>query len=167
MAALTYYGEYDSPAGVLGLTSDGEYLTGLTFKRDGSSPVTEGPVPAVLEQTRRWLDAYFAGKLPPELPALQTEGTPFQKLIWNLLQDIPCGGTLTYGELAARAAAILGRDRMSPQAVGQAVGANPIAILIPCHRCVGAGGKLTGYAWGISRKQWLLWHEQNRMEDNT
>ena len=95
-----------------------------------------------------------------EIPIV-LEGTAFQKAVWELLLKIPCGKTCTYGELAREAARLLGKEKMSAQAVGQAVGSNPVSILVPCHRVVGAGGKMTGYAWGIDRKRWLLDHEKN------
>ena len=90
---------------------------------------------------------------------MKAEGTPFQKEVWNLLMAIPYGETRTYGDLAREMARLRGKENMSSQAVGQAVGKNPISIIIPCHRVVGAGGKLTGYAWGITKKEWLLRHE--------
>ena len=104
-----------------------------------------------------WLDRYFAGEPldPTELP-LSPEGSPFRQLIWQLLLQIPYGQTVSYGTLAKKAADILGKPKMSAQAVGQAVGANPIAVIIPCHRVVGADGALTGYAGGIHYKKALL-----------
>jgi O-6-methylguanine DNA methyltransferase len=94
----------------------------------------------------------------------QTElsGTPFQKLIWDMLLEIPFGQTITYGQLAKRAARAMGKEKMSSQAVGQAVSRNPIAIIIPCHRVMGAGGKPTGYAYGLEKELWLLNHEGSR-----
>ena len=93
---------------------------------------------------------------------LAPAGTPFQQLVWRLLLDIPYGETRTYGELSHQAAQLLGKQRMSAQAIGGAVGRNPISILIPCHRCVGANGKLVGYAAGLERKAWLLAHESSK-----
>ena len=86
---------------------------------------------------------------------LSLAGTPFQRQVWSILLTIPYGQTRTYGEIAG----LLGRETMSAQAIGGAVGKNPVSILVPCHRVVGAGGKLTGYAWGLDRKAWLLQHE--------
>ncbi len=104
----------------------------------------------VLMQVRFWLDAYFQGEKPALNFPLSPAGTAFQRQVWTMLQDIPYGESTTYGALAARFV------RMSPQAVGQAVGANPISILIPCHRVLGSGGKLTGYAGGVEKKMFLL-----------
>jgi len=101
----------------------------------------------------------------PDLP-LMPAGTPFQKQVWQLLLTIPHGETKTYGNLAGEMAVILGKEKMSAQAVGQAVGKNPISILIPCHRVVGANGQLTGYASGLDRKSWLLRHEGRQIENN-
>lgn len=155
-----HFAEYDSPVGKLLLCSDGRALTALQLDRE--CPAQEADV--VLTKAKQWLDAYFRGETRPIDFPLAPEGTAFQQLIWKLLLDIPHGGTRTYGDLAREAAGILGRERMSAQAVGQAVGANPIAILIPCHRVMGAKGKLTGYAYGVEKKQWLLQHERNGRE---
>lgn len=154
---MLHFAEYDSPVGKLLLRSDGRSLTGLWIGRDLPEKGTEDPV---LKETALWLDGYFRGEAPPVTVPLAPEGTAFQLLVWELLQTIPYGGTKTYGEIAREAAARLGKERMSAQAVGQAVGSNPISILIPCHRVVGAKGQLTGYAWGIEKKQWLLSHEK-------
>ena len=150
-----YFAAYPSPLGSLLLISDGENLTGLTFDelpRGGNN--SDLPV---FRETARWLDAWFRGESPdPKSLHLAPEGTDFQRLIWRILLEIPRGSLRTYGEIAREAAAYLGKEKMSPQAVGQAVGANPICIVIPCHRCVGTGGRLTGYAWGLEKKIALL-----------
>lgn len=113
-----------------------------------------------IRDARKWLDRYFSGQkpCPDELP-LAPEGTEFQKLIWGLLCEIPYGTVTTYGDLAKKAAARMGRDTMSGQAVGGVLAHNPVSIIIPCHRVVGSGGSLTGYAGGLERKIWLLDHE--------
>ena len=103
-----------------------------------------------MEQTKVWLSLYFEGKIPDFLPPLNPKGTEFQKQVWEALLQIPYGETNTYGALAKK----LGCK--SAQAVGGAVGRNPISVLIPCHRVVGAGGKLTGYAGGVEKKEFLL-----------
>lgn len=155
--------QYESPLGTIWLTGNERVLTGLSFS--GHCPADlprsqEGE----LQEAKRWLDGYFRGEPGPMPFELGAAGTPFQQMIWNLLLEIPWGETRTYGDLARRAAEILKKEKMSPQAVGQAVGRNPIAILIPCHRCVGRDGRLTGYAYGVERKAWLLRHEQKQEE---
>lgn len=150
--------QYISPMGPLLLTCDDEGLTGIRFEQELPEKETVHPV---LEQTRQWLDAYFRGQeLPRQMP-LKLQGTEFQKQVWQLLLTVPFGQTDTYGSLARKMAMLTGKEKMSAQAVGQAVGKNPISILIPCHRIVGAGGKLTGYAWGLEKKVWLLEHEKS------
>ena len=152
-----YYDKYDSPLGSLWLTGKECVLTGLSFDKPCGNFIFGN-----FDAVKHWLDDYFRG-FPREIDfPMDLSGTPFQKLVWNLLLDIPFGQTITYGQLAKRAADILGREKMSDQAVGQAVGRNPVAIIVPCHRVVGSGGKLTGYAYGLEKKQWLLNHEQNR-----
>lgn len=149
--------KYDSPVGLLWLTGREGVLTGLSFE-EPRGECEQGSFDAV----KCWLDDYFRG-IPRQICfPMALSGTLFQKQIWDLLLKIPYGKTVTYGQLAKQAAGILGKEKMSAQAVGQAVGRNPIAIVIPCHRVVGAGGKLTGYAYGIEKKQWLLDHEHNR-----
>ena len=114
---------------------------------------------ALFARAEHWLDRYFAGHVPApaELP-LAPEGSEFQKRVWALLLAIPYGQTTTYGALARAICAQTGRP-MAGQAVGGAVGRNPISIIIPCHRVVGTGGSLTGYAGGLDKKRWLLAHE--------
>jgi len=143
-----------SPLGTLVLTGNGDALTGLAFD-DAASPSSGSPAAPVLRQSAAWLETYFAGELPPEPPPLAPAGTPFQLAVWELLRKIPFGETVSYGEIARELETIRG-GRVAPQAVGQAVGANPIAIMIPCHRVIGAHGGLTGYGGGLERKQRLL-----------
>ena len=158
VVSMFYKAVYPSPLGVITLVCDESALLSLTLPGQRAFPhgcsMAEHPI---LEAAARWLDAYFAGRAPSpaDLP-LRPEGTAFRKLVWELLLQIPYGKTAAYGDLAKQAAEILGKPRMSAQAVGQAVGANPIAIMIPCHRCVGADGSLTGYAGGIHYKKTLL-----------
>ncbi len=149
--------QYLSPIGPLTLVSDGCALTVLwmdtqNFDLSGLTPRDDLPLFA---EVRDWLDGYFAG--PPramDFP-LSPAGTQFQKQVWEILLTIPYGETCTYGSIAKQ----LGKN-MSAQAVGQAVGKNPISIIIPCHRVVGAKGQLTGYAGGLENKKWLLRHEE-------
>ena len=119
----------------------------------------------VFTQAKGWLDRYFAGERPAigELP-LAPNGTAFRQRVWRKLAEIPYGQVRTYGDLAREIAQEDGKEKMSSQAVGGAVGHNPISIIIPCHRVVGTTGSLTGYAGGIDKKIWLLKHESADME---
>ena len=153
---MEYAASYASPIGPLLLLSDGENLTGLYLNR--AIPANSEIIP-VFRQTTVWLDAYFQGKELPQMPPIKLRGTAFQRLIWDMLPGIPMGEVRTYGDLAKAAAKILGKEKMSAQAVGQAVGKNPVSIIVPCHRIIGAGGKLTGYGGGMENKIWLLQHE--------
>ena len=158
-----FRGDYASPLGKIVLASDGQALTGLWFEGQKYFPpaamISRPSLPA-FAAARTWLDGYFAGERAgvSALP-LAPAGSDFQKLIWSLLAGIPYGQTTTYGALAGEAARRLGRASMSAQAVGGAVGHNPISLIIPCHRVLGADGSLTGYAGGLARKRWLLRHE--------
>ena len=156
---MVLYSRYPSPVGTLLLISDGESLTGLSWDHNLPDNARVGDCP-VLQKTGKWLDAYFSGDRPDMVLPLAPVGTDFQKRVWMRLLSIPWGQTVTYGQLARDIAGQMQKDHMSPQAVGQAVSRNPIAILIPCHRVVGCGEKLTGYAWGIEKKKWLLNHEK-------
>ena len=148
---------YDSPLGPLLLYSRDGLLTGLWMQSHGFHPAecTEKQDDPVLLATRQWLDRYFRGERPnPAALPLAPEGTPFQKQVWTLLLEIPYGESISYGALAKKLS-----PTMSAQAIGGAVGRNPISIIIPCHRILGSGGKLTGYAGGLNAKAWLLGHE--------
>ena len=144
-------GVYRSPLGDIVLTSDGLALTGLRFAEATNGEPAQDIPP--LADACRWLDLYFSGAKPDFTPCLAPQGTPFQQSVWGELLAIPYGHTVTYGYIAQRL-----RCR-SAQAVGGAVGRNPIALIIPCHRVIGSNGQLTGYAYGLDRKQWLLSHE--------
>lgn len=155
---MYYSGEYPSPLGPIRLVCDDEALLRLSLpgQADFDREALEADHP-ILDRTKDWLDRYFAGRAPsPAQLPLGPEGTPFRQLIWRLLLDIPYGKTASYGDLAREAARILGKKRMSAQAVGSAVGANPIPVIIPCHRVLGADGSLTGYAGGLHHKIALL-----------
>ena len=153
-----YYSELDSPVGMLLLRGTGEALTGMYMQKQRYRP----PLPdnyirddKLFRAAREQMTAYFSGELQSfDLP-LAPEGTPFQKIVWRGLLDIPFGATESYGSLAKR----IGHDGAA-RAVGLANGHNPIGIIIPCHRVIGADGSLTGYGGGIERKQWLLEHER-------
>lgn len=153
---------YRSPLGGIVLASDGEALTGLWF--DGqkhfastlSAETSENPDLPVFCQTHIWLDGYFSSEIPDFTPKLNMRGSTFRRQVWQKLLAIPYGHTATYGEIARAIARENGLERMSAQAVGNAVGHNPIALIIPCHRVLGAGGSLTGYAAGTDKKAFLL-----------
>lgn len=148
---------YESVLGPLYLTSDGTHLTGLRMRVPRGEHLRRDELP-VFEETRRWLEGYFLGN-PSDISSLPLSpaGTPFQLRVWEILKTIPYGKTTTYGAIAKQIS-----PTMSAQAVGQAVGKNPISIIIPCHRVVGADGGLTGYAGGLNNKKWLLAHEARR-----
>ncbi len=154
---------YPSPLGDLTVTCNEAYILELILPGQVSrcsDAISSEAVP-ILKVVRRWLDAYFSGKQPhPSLLPLQPPGSSFQLGIWQLLLSIPYGQTVTYGQLAAEYARRHNLAKMSAQAVGQAVGRNPISIIVPCHRVVGANGSLTGYNGGLENKRWLLNHEQ-------
>ena len=155
---MHYKSVYPSPLGELTLVCDESALVHLSLpgQREFPHPCEKGEHP-ILEQAKAWLDAYFSGEAPsPAALPLKPEGTEFRRLVWELLLQIPYGKTAAYGELSKKAAETLGKTRLSAQAVGQAVGANPIAIVIPCHRVLGADGSLTGYAGGLHYKKALL-----------
>ena len=156
-----------SPLGEVRLRSDGESLTGLWFvgqvndAREISNLEIKNDLP-IFGQVESWLESYFSGKQTSITIPLQPKGTSFQQRVWQILQEIPYGETMTYGEIAQRIAKEKGVETFSAQAVGQAVGKNPISILIPCHRVLGKNGALTGYAGGVHRKEQLLRIERGK-----
>ena len=146
---MIFVGYYASPLGGILLAADEQGLTGLWF--DGAKYFAanlpeeyEEKSTPILDEAARWLDLYFAGRQPAFTPPLHLVGSDFRRRVWKRLLDIPYGQTVTYG-------ALLGKG-MSAQAVGGAVGHNPISIIVPCHRVIGANGSLTGYAGGIDKK---------------
>ena len=156
-----------SPLGEVRLRSDGEALIGLWFvgqvndAREISDLEIKNDLP-IFGQVESWLESYFSGKQTSITIPLQPKGTSFQQRVWQILQEIPYGKTMTYGEIAQRIAKEKGVETFSAQAVGQAVGKNPISILIPCHRVIGKNGALTGYAGGVHRKEQLLRIERGK-----
>ena len=158
---MRFTSTYGSPLGAILLASDGEALVGLWFEgqKHYAARLTEDhetrDLP-VFRQTAGWLDDYFAGRDPGPTPPVNPLGTPFQIAVWSVLATIPRGSTCTYGDIARKLEERRGGARTSARAVGGAVGRNPISIIIPCHRVIGADGSLTGYAGGIERKTALL-----------
>ena len=165
---MIYTYKYNSPLGGITLASNGESLKGLWF--DGQKYIgdtltdkhREERLP-VFDEAAEWLNIYFTGKNPGFIPAVSFNASPFRRAVWEILLSIPYGKTVTYGEIAEKIAAQRGIENMSAQAVGGAVGHNPISIIVPCHRVVGTNGSLTGYAGGIARKIKLLELENTDM----
>ena len=164
---MEYIQHYQSPLGGILLASDGTVLTGLWFDgqkyfADTLAEKHEERELSIFEDTKRWLDIYFSGREPDFTPEIKlaVKETEFRKNVWEILCSIPYGRTMTYGTIADILAKKQGIARMSAQAVGGAVGHNPISLIIPCHRVVGANGSLTGYAGGIDKKRWLLKKEK-------
>lgn len=168
---IYYKTEYKSPLGIITICCDeDEKVVGLFFKNqkyfadniDGK--ITENNNLKIFVTVKSWLDRYFAGKKPniKEIP-IKFIGNDFRKSVWKILYEIPYGKVLTYGDIAKQIAKQKNITKMSAQAIGGAVGHNPISIIVPCHRVVGKNGKLTGYAAGINKKKKLLELEQVNM----
>lgn len=162
---MEYTHHYVSPLGGITLASDGEALTGLWFDgqkyfADTLDPQHKEKSLPVFAEADRWLDVYFSGKEPEFTPKLRMNTTGFRKAVWEVMLTIPFGQTMTYGEIAAVIAQQKGFSSVSARAVGGAVGRNAISLIIPCHRVVGSGGRLTGYAGGIDKKARLLMLEK-------
>ena len=158
---MTYTMHYDSPLGKILLAADEEGMTGVWFEAQRYfaaklPPEHEEGTTPVLGDACRWLNVYFSGREPDFTPKLHLIGSDFRQAVWALLLQIPYGQTATYGALAKQLAEINGGKHVSAQAVGGAVGHNPISLMIPCHRVVGTNGSLTGYGGGIRRKKALL-----------
>ena len=160
---MIYLMNYDSPIGRLLLAERAGALMGLWIEGQKYFPnawkeeAAVNPKGEALQCAAEWLERYFRGRKPSvsELK-IAPEGSEFRRAVWKLLCEIPYGKVVTYGEIAGKIAAARGLKSMSAQAVGGAVGHNPISVIIPCHRVVGTGGKLTGYAGGLDRKAKLL-----------
>ncbi len=153
---MTYVCRYPSPLGLITMTCQGDALTGLWLETqpfDLGDAIENQDTP-VFSQVRDWLDAYFRGENPEINFPLSPSGSSFQLNVWEILRRIPYGETTTYGAIAKQIS-----PTMSAQAVGGAVGRNPISIIVPCHRCMGVKGRLTGYTGGLDKKIWLLNHE--------
>ena len=168
---MYYSTTYLSPLGTITLGCDSNNnLVGLWFEttkhhgEPSADKMTENNNMPIFHQTKEWLDRYFSGK-NPAISELQLApiGGEFRQIIWNLLCEIPYGEVITYGDIAKRAAKKMKKEKMSSQAVGGAVGHNPISIIIPCHRVIGTKGNLTGYGGGINTKVKLLELEKVNM----
>lgn len=157
---MEYIHRCASPLGAITMASDGTALTGLWFDGQRRFPAclenAHTAALPVFDQAEEWLRVYFGEKAPDFTPALNPVGTDFRRAVWDILLKIPYAETRSYGEIAQALAQRCGLQKMSAQAVGGAVGHNPISLIIPCHRVIGADGSLTGYAGGIDRKRKLL-----------
>ena len=159
---MIYTNAYESPLGKLLLAGDEQGLTGLWFVEGsrymglGLSKTATRRETDYFDQTKQWLELYFSGRDPGFLPRIHLVGSDFRNRVGEILCEIPFGETVSYGWIADRLAMERGLARMSAQAVGGAVGHNPICLIVPCHRVVGANGSLTGYGGGIQRKRALL-----------
>lgn len=153
---MDYTAQYQSPLGGIMMASDGKALIGIWFegqKYFGDVLATEheaSPDLPIFAEVRRWLDCYFIGKDPGFMPPIKLRGSDFRKRVWQVLLTIPYGQTITYAAIACKVGC------KSAQAIGGAVGHNPLSLIIPCHRVIGSNGSLTGYAGGIDRKLRLL-----------
>lgn len=164
MCNMYFKTSYLSPLGKIILLGCNDGLVGLWFenqkyieKLSSFQNVVETNHFDLLEQTKKWLDDYFLGLNPsPKVLKIKLVGTSFQQAVWNILKEIPYGTVITYKEVATKLAQMRQTSKKAYQAVGSAIGHNPISIIIPCHRVVGSNGSLTGYAGGIDRKQKLL-----------
>ena len=169
---MNYSARYASPFGEMIMISRGGKLAELWFAGEKYScepdpgSFVKPQESEILQKTAEWLDLYFAGKAPSawQLP-LAPEGSGFRRIVWDILLEIPYGKVTTYGDVAKEAAKRMGKKSMSAQAVGGAVGHNPISVIIPCHRVIGSNGSLTGYAGGIDKKIALLQLEGVDMSD--
>ncbi len=158
---MNYISHYESPIGKMTMGSDGDALIGLWFEDGKYYGETLGKNFVdkdlrVFQATKKWLDVYFSGTEPDFIPKIKLYGSDFRLEVWKILKEIPYGATIAYGQIADKIAAQRCLSKMSAQAVGSAVGHNPITIIIPCHRVIGADGSVTGYAGGIWRKIKLL-----------
>lgn len=158
---MQYFDFYASPLSKMMLASNGEKLTGLWFNDQKyfsaalADDAQQHSLP-IFAETKKWLDIYFSGRQPDFTPPLELNGSPFRLAVWDLLLQIPYGSTVTYKDLAVKIAALQNKKAMSAQAIGGAVGHNPISIIVPCHRVTGTNGSLTGYAGGLDKKLALL-----------
>ena len=158
---MSFFQTYQSPVGCITMVSEQNALTGLAFEQQR---YFQDKVPEdarekdlkVFRDTKKWLDTYFQGENPDFLPEISLKGTDFQMQVWRILLQIPYGEVVTYGEIAKQIAMQKGIAKMSAQAVGGAVGHNPISIIVPCHRVIGKNGELVGYGGGLHRKTALL-----------
>lgn len=158
---MEVYDTYESPLGTMILTADEEGLTGIHFEKAPDTPEGLDKLPKAqdnefIQEGKHWLHGYFEGRHLGWRPPLHLKGSEFQNQVWKALLTIPYGQTVTYGDVAREVGKERHMDKMSARAVGGAVGSNPVALIVPCHRVVGANGSFTGYGGGLKRKVKLL-----------
>ena len=152
---MKYVTYYESPLGTIKMISDGEYLIELSFDKKCSKEYIRKDL-KIFDQTKKWLNIYFSGDIPDFTPEYRLEGTDFRKQVWKYIEKIKYGESISYKEIADKIAKKRGIDKMSAQAVGNAVGHNPICLIVPCHRVIGTDRSLVGYGPGLNRKRKLL-----------
>ncbi len=159
---MYYINKYFSALGPIVMASDDNTLIGLWFEgqkhfnNELLSNHKEADID-IFKVTKNWLDIYFQGDIPDFTPNIKYDtGSKFQILVWEILRQIPYGRSTTYGEIAKLTAKKMNKQTMSAQAIGGAIGRNPISIIIPCHRVLGSDGRVTGYAGGFNKKRYLL-----------
>lgn len=167
---MKYYQKYASPLGEIRMFSDGKVLLRLDFEQyrffeEKWLDKAEEKDLKVFQETRKWLDLYFQGNNPDFMPDFSLSGSDFQIRVWKKLLQIPYGQVVSYGELARQIAEEKGIAKMSAQAVGGAVGRNPISLIVPCHRVIGKDGSLVGYGGGLERKVALLELEKGQKNE--
>lgn len=163
---MIYCSYYNSPLGKMLLLADENSIFGCYFVNQKRCPNNDCFQQKDVNQiifAKKWLDIYYSGKNPNFMPNYYLSGTSFQRCVWEYLTQIPYGGVVSYGEIARTIAQSRGQKALSAQAVGNAVGANPLSVFIPCHRVIGTNGHLTGYAGGFERKIQLLELEGNKV----
>ena len=148
---------FESPSGRLKITCDQNALLSLSFVQEEEKILKEEN--AVSKNVQHWLESYFSGKIEETKFSIKPQGSPFQKRVWTLLLTIPFGDTLSYKELSFKYG-----NLKAIRAVAKAIGANPLPIIIPCHRIIGSDGSLVGFSGGLERKQWLLKHEAHHAQ---
>lgn len=157
---MYYKAPYTCPLGKLTMVSDGQALIRLDYEKNHDDRqdliLNHAKDLLIFRQTKAWLDTYFQGQVPNFRPAIKLEASDFRRQVWEILLAIPYGQTMTYGQIGQIIADRRGLEKMSAQAVGGAVGHNPISIIIPCHRVIGRNKELTGYGGGLERKRFLL-----------
>lgn len=169
---MQYWSSYESPFGTIIMAVQDQGLCGLWFEdqKYACAALDKDAVYAdheILELCRQWLELYFQGQEPNLQVPLNLQGTPFQKAVWNQLLTIPFGTTVTYKDIALQTCRQLQSPHPAFQAVGRAIGRNPVSILVPCHRVIGSDGTLRGYAGGLKRKQALLDLEHAKMKPSS